>query len=72
MILRLLDLPIDYSFQLIIFEIRFAVSERSLKLLYTVKIRIFYGKIPGIWLPVHLPLFLRASTCKPFLEIKIR
>ena len=24
------------------------------------KIRRFYGKIPGIWLPVLLPLFLRA------------
>ena len=31
----------------------------------------FYGKIPGIFLPVDLPLFLRASTCRTFLEIKI-
>ena len=23
--------------------------------------RRFYSKIPGIWLPVHLPLFLQAS-----------
>ena len=39
---------------------------------YTVKkIRRFYGKIPGIWLPVLLPLFLRAFTCRTFLEIKI-
>ena len=35
------------------------------------KIRRFYGKIPGIWLSVHLPLFLRASTYRAFLEIKI-
>ena len=26
----------------------------------------FYGKIPGIWLPVFLPLFLRAFTCRTF------
>ena len=39
---------------------------------YAVKrIRRFYGKIPGIWLPVHLPLFLRASTGTIFLELKI-
>ena len=30
------------------------------------KIRRFYSKILGIWLPVHLPLFLRASTCRTF------
>ena len=35
------------------------------------KIRRFYGKIPGIWLPGLLPLFLRAFTCRTFLEIKI-
>ena len=35
------------------------------------KIRSFYGKIPGIRLPVLLPLFLRAFTCRTFLEIKI-
>ena len=35
------------------------------------KIRRFYGKIPGIWLPVLLPLFLRAFTCRTYLEIKI-
>ena len=35
------------------------------------KIRRFYGKIPGIWLLVLLPLFLRAFTCRTFLEIKI-
>ena len=35
------------------------------------KINVFYGKIPGIWLPVLLPLFLRAFTCRTFLEIKI-
>ena len=35
------------------------------------KIRRFYGKIPGSWLPVLLPLFLRAFTCRTFLEIKI-
>ena len=35
------------------------------------KIRRFYGKIPGIWLPVLLPLFVRAFTCRTFLEIKI-
>ena len=39
---------------------------------YTVKKSVdFYGKIPGIWLPVLLPLFLRAFTCRTFLEIKI-
>ena len=39
---------------------------------YTVKkIRRCYGKIPGIWLPVLLPLFLRAFTCRTFLEIKV-
>ena len=27
-------------------------------------IRGFYGKMPGILLPVHLPLFLRASSCR--------
>ena len=44
----------------------------SLSKPYTVKIiRRFYGKIPGIWLPVLLPLFLRAFTCRTFLEIKI-
>ena len=35
------------------------------------KIRRFYGKIPGIWLPLLLPLFLRAFTCRTFLESKI-
>ena len=35
------------------------------------KIRIFYSKIPGNQLPVHFPLFLRASACRTFLEIKI-
>ena len=35
------------------------------------KIRRFYGKIPGISLPVVLSLFLRAFTCRTFLEIKI-
>ena len=35
------------------------------------KICRFYGKIPGIWLPVPLPLFLLAFTCRTFLEIKI-
>ena len=35
------------------------------------KIRRFYGKIPSISLPVLLPLFLRAFTCRTFLEIKI-
>ena len=40
--------------------------------IYTVKkIRRFYGKTPGIWLPVLLPLFVRAFTCRTFLEIKI-
>ena len=39
---------------------------------YTVKkISRFYGEIPGIWLPVLLPLFLRAFICRIFLEIKI-
>ena len=33
-------------------------------------IRRFYGKIPGNQLPVHIPLFLRASACRTFLEIK--
>ena len=30
------------------------------------KIRRFYGKIPGKQLPVHIPLFLRASACRTF------
>ena len=34
------------------------------------KIRRFYGKIPGNQLPVHILLFLRASACRTFLEIK--
>ena len=34
------------------------------------KVRRFYGKIPGNHLPVHIPLFLRASACRTFLEIK--
>ena len=39
---------------------------------YTVKqIHRFYGKIPGNHLPVHFPLFLRASACRTFSEIKI-
>ena len=48
-----------------------AILEGGSKLPCTVKIRRFYGKIPGIWLPDHLPLFLRAFTCRTFLEIKI-
>ena len=39
--------------------------------LHCKKIRRFYGKISGIWLPVLLPLFLRAFTCRILLEIKI-
>ena len=35
------------------------------------KIRRFYNKIPGNKLPVHFPLFLQASACRTFLEIKI-
>ena len=35
------------------------------------KIRRFYGKIPSNRLPVHFPLFLRASACRTYLEIKI-
>ena len=35
------------------------------------KIHRFYGKIPGIWLPVLLTLLLQAFTCRTFLEIKI-
>ena len=39
---------------------------------YTVKQpRRFYGKISGNQLPVHFPLFLRASACGTFLEIEI-
>ena len=38
---------------------------------YCKNIRRFYGKIPGIWLPVLLPLFLQAFTRRTFLEIKI-
>ena len=34
------------------------------------KIRRFYGKIPGNQLPVHFPLFLRASACRTFLKLK--
>ena len=34
------------------------------------KIRRFYGKLPGNQLPVHIPLFLRASVCRTFLEIQ--
>ena len=34
------------------------------------KIHRFYGKIPGNQLSVHIPLFLRASPCGTFLEIK--
>ena len=33
------------------------------------EIRRFYGNIPGIWLPVHLPLFSRESTCEAVLEM---
>ena len=47
------------------------VHERHSLDLHCKKIRRFYGKIPGIWLPVLLPLFLRAFTCRPYLEIKI-
>ena len=42
----------------------------SSKVIHCKKIRIFYGKIPGNQLPVHIPLVLRASACKTFLEIK--
>ena len=43
---------------------------------YTVKkTRRFYGKIPSICLPLHLPLLLRfygrLYTCRTFLEIMI-
>ena len=31
-------------------------------------IRRVYGKIHGMWLPVHFPLFLRASTRRTFLK----
>ena len=40
--------------------------------IYTVKtIHRFYGKIPGIGLPVLLPLYLQVSTCRTFLEMEI-
>ena len=32
------------------------------------KVRRFYCKIPANQLPVHIPLFLRASACRAFLE----
>ena len=32
-------------------------------MLHCKNLRRFYGKMPGIWLPVLLPLLLRASTC---------
>ena len=54
-----------YSFNIII------NGNRSFSRSHTVKkIRRFYGTIPGIWLPVLLPLFLRAFTCRTFLEIR--
>ena len=34
------------------------------------KIGRFYGKVHGNQLLVHIPLFLRASACRTFLEIK--
>ena len=45
--------------------------EEATSIQCTVKqIRRFYGKIPGNQLPVHIPLFLRASARRTFLEIK--
>ena len=43
----------------------------NVKNLHCKKIRRFHGIIPGIRLPVLLPLFLRAFTCRTFLEIMI-
>ena len=51
-------------------EIRKIISELSSVLplicssVHGKKIRRFYGKIPGIQLPVHFPLFLRAFACR--------
>ena len=53
---------------------KFAESDGKVWCVYILhfkKIRRFYGKIPGIWLPVLLPLFLRGFTSRTFLEIKI-
>ena len=44
------------------------IALRRAKTLHCEKIRRFYCKILGIWLPVHLPLFLRASTCRTFFK----
>ena len=50
---------------------RSTTTDRSVINYCTVKkMRRFYGKIPGNQLPVHIPLFLRASACRTFLEIK--
>ena len=40
------------------------IFELGSTVLHCEMIRGFEGKTPGIWLPVHLPLFLRASTCR--------
>ena len=42
----------------------------SVKNVHCKNIRRFYDKIPGNQLPVHTSLFLRASACRTFLEIK--
>ena len=51
-------------------KIQAAIGEFD-ELLHCKNIPRFYGKIPGILLPVLLPLFLRAFTCRAFLVIKI-
>ena len=64
---------VDMSFLSAVYLIYFyiQITGGRQKRAYHNKIRRFYGKIPGIWPPVLLPLFLRASTCRTFLEIKI-
>ena len=46
------------------------IQQQQQQHLHCKKICRFYGKIPGNQLPVHIPLFLRASACTTFLDIK--
>ena len=57
---------------LMLLRIAFVYERRVFFLTHNVKkIRRFYGKVPGNQLLAHFPLFLRASACRTFLEIKI-
>ena len=51
--------------------IDFVLAAKKKKKKKKKQIRRFYGKIPGIWLPVHLSLFYGRLLVEHFIEIKI-